>query len=170
MVCREWRCQLKMHDTCGRYLQNFICLFLSFFANCFLTASNFILSLNVCVNETVVKRTYVFLSRNNFTRHLKCDSFMKQQSVVTHRHTVLQKTEKTRPILNRLTHTHDMCLPRYKESNFFFVGTTFWQKVCSYSSCLVMRESHFDELCGLRHTAVPWMLCYFCASVANIVT
>jgi hypothetical protein len=44
---------------------------------------------------------------------------MKQQSVVTDRHTVLWKAEKTRPILIRLKHTHDMCLPRYKDKSLF---------------------------------------------------
>ena len=50
---------VKMHDRCRRYLHNFKCLFLPIFANYFLTASNFVLSLNVCVNETVVKCPYV---------------------------------------------------------------------------------------------------------------
>jgi len=36
----------------------------------------------------------------------------------------------------------------------FFVHVTFWQKVCLWPNCVVMRGSQFDELCGLRQTAV----------------
>jgi hypothetical protein len=35
-----------------------------------------------------------------------------------------------------------------------FVDTTFWQKVRLWAKCLGLRESHLDQLCGLRQTAV----------------
>jgi hypothetical protein len=40
------------------------------------------------------------------------------------------------------------------------VVTTFWQRVCLWPNCLLMRESQFDELWRLRRITVPWAICF----------
>ena len=88
-----------------------------------------------------------------------CDiSLIKQQYVVTHRYTVWQQTEGNGQILNGPTLKHVMFLRKYKEKQLF-VGTTFWQKVYLWPNCVVMWEWEFDEVCGLRQTAVSWATC-----------
>jgi hypothetical protein len=54
---------------------------------------------------------------------------MKQHTAVTHRHTVLWNTEKSRPILNRPTLKHVMFLRTYKDEELFVDGA-FGQTVC----------------------------------------
>jgi hypothetical protein len=56
-------------------------------------------------------------------------SLMKQQFVVTHRYTILQKTYKTWQIINRPPLEHVTFLRKCKEKQFF-VDTTLWQEVC----------------------------------------
>ena len=53
---------------------------------------------------------------------------MKQQTVVTHRYTILQETEKTWPALGRPTLSHSTFLGKYKNKEFFVV-ITFYLKV-----------------------------------------
>jgi hypothetical protein len=50
-----------------------------------------------------------------------------------------------------------MFLRKYNEINLC-VDTTFWQKVCLSSYRQGMRESRFDELCGLWQIAVSWVV------------
>jgi hypothetical protein len=45
----------------------------------------------------------------------------KERSVVTHRYTILQETEKTWPILNRPTIKHVMFLRKYKDKHFLWI-------------------------------------------------
>jgi hypothetical protein len=82
-------------------------------------------------------------------------SLMKQQFIITHRHTILQQTEKAWPILNRPALKHVVFLRNTRTSNLF-ADTTLWQKESLWPSCLMIRESQFDGLCGLRHIAVSW--------------
>jgi hypothetical protein len=55
--------------------------------------------------------------------HDKQIFLMKQQFVVTHRHTILQEAEKTWQILNRPTLKHVMFLRKYKAKDLFFLWT-----------------------------------------------
>lgn len=61
--------------------------------------------------------------------------------------------DKTWQMLNGPTFKHVLYLQRYKGKQFF-ADTTFWQKACLWTSCLVMREFQFDEFCGLWQIAV----------------
>ena len=49
-----------------------------------------------------------------------------------------------------------MLLWKRKDRKIFLLDTASWQKVCLLPNCLVMREFRFDELCGLRQTALLW--------------
>ena len=63
-----------------------------------------------------------------------------------------------------LTYRHfsTSCLYENIRRNNFVVDTKFWQRVCLWLNCVVLREYRFDELCGLRKIAVSWaILCAF---------
>jgi hypothetical protein len=53
-----------------------------------------------------------------------------------------------------------MLLWKRKDRKIFLLDTASWQKVCLLPNCLVMREFRFDELCGLRQTAVSWAILF----------
>jgi hypothetical protein len=79
---------------------------------------------------------------------------MKQQFVITHRHTTLKERKKTRQILNRTTCKHVMFLQKYKKKQFcghniltegvFLiqlssnVGISFWGIVWVIKNCCFM--------------------------------
>jgi hypothetical protein len=73
-------------------------------------------------------------------------SFKKQQIFVSHRYRILQETESTRQSLN-IPHVSMLYFNENMTSIFFFVDTTFWQKVCLQPNCLLMRESQFNIYC-----------------------
>jgi hypothetical protein len=49
------------------------------------------------------------------------------------------------------------------------VDETFWQKVCLLPYHQGMRQSQFDELCGLQQIAVSWAV-YFRAFRSEFTT
>ena len=63
-----------------------------------------------------------------------------------------------------------MSLQQYKARQFFFCGYKILTEGVFATHCLVMRESQFDELCGLRQTAVSsakyvYIYIYVCVCV-----
>ena len=87
-----------------------------------------------------------------------CTLLMKQQFVVTHTYTVLRETGRVWQIVNRLTLKRVMFLGKYKEKHFFLWTQYFERRCVCNPGVFVMRESQFDELCGLRQIVVSWAL------------
>ena len=84
---------------------------------------------------------------------------MKQQFIISHWYTVLQKTEKLWPMLNWPPVKDVMFLQKYKGKQF----------VCGYNivteGVIVIQlssnwESQFDEVCGLQEIAIAWAIIY----------
>jgi hypothetical protein len=90
---------------------------------------------------------------------------MQQQLVLPH-NTPYYSRQNTLPIFNRPTLKHVVFLRRH-EKRFFFWDTKLWQGV--FVTRIVMRESQFEKLCGLRQTAVSWAIysvnCCWCVAV-----
>jgi hypothetical protein len=75
-------------------------------------------------------------------------AFVKQRFVLTHRHAVLQEAYHT--IIDRSS--TDQLLNMLCFTKPLFCGHIFTESVSF--NCLVMRKSQFDELYGLRQTAI----------------
>jgi len=88
------------------------------------------------------------------TELIICISLVQRQFVVTHTYAVLRETGRVWQISNRPTLKRVMFLGKYNEKQFFV-----WTQYCVCNTgVFVMRESQFDELCGLRQITVSWAL------------
>ena len=87
-----------------------------------------------------------------------CISLTKWQFFVTTVHGFRGDKEKTWKIINRPALKSVRFLRKQKGKQFFFVGTTFWQKMCFYPNCPIKLESPFDKLFGLRQIVFSWSL------------
>jgi hypothetical protein len=90
----------------------------------------------VLYTTVIILHCLCILLRSRLTIHKEHTA----HETATHRHEILQETEKTWQILNRPT-PNCYILRKYTETQFFFVDTTFQQQVCFQSNCLVMRGS-----------------------------
>ena len=80
----------------------------------------------------------------------------KQQSVVTHCHTILQVLKK-HDQSSADQHFTMLCFyDNIRTSNIVIEDVRVFQH-----NCQVMRESHYDWLCGLQHIAISWPI-YSC--------